>query len=98
MHIFWKHPVAILFLMFYTLLCIAQVRTDMLIVKRLKAHPGMSGIQAGGEWDGVFLLLVGGVFFFVSCCYAIGSKTETKFYLWLIFIVIVETITALNIG
>jgi len=58
----------------------------------------MSGIQAGGEWGGVFLFLVGGIFFLVSCCYAISSKTETKFYLWLIAIIIVETIAAFNIG
>lgn len=98
MQIFWRHPVAIIFLMFYTLLCINTVRIDLLIEERLKTHPGMSGIEAGGEWGGVLEFLVGGAFFLVSCCYAIGSKTETKFYLWLILVIIVETINVFNIG
>ncbi len=98
MQIFWRHPVAIIFLVFYTLLCINTIRINLLIDERLKTHPGMSGIAAGGEWGGVFAFLVGGIFFLVSCSYAIGSKTETKFYLWLILIIIVETITVLNIG
>jgi hypothetical protein len=98
MHIFWKHPIAIVFLVFYTLLCINTVLVSQLVEARLKAHPDMSGIEAGGEWGGLFLLFMGSVFFLVSCCYAIGSKTETKFYLWLIGLIIIENIAALNIS
>ena len=84
--------------MFYTLLCINTVRISLLVEERMKANPGMSGIEAGGEWGGLGLYFVGFTSFMVLGCYAIGNKTETKFYLWVIFIIIVETIAALNIG
>jgi hypothetical protein len=101
MHIFWKHPVATISLSLYTLLCIGFLRMVLQVDDRIKMNPGMSGGQAGGEGVGfgaVTLVEIAFIFGLIMAGYAIGSKTETRFYLWLIFIIIVETITVLNIG
>ena len=99
MHIFWKHPVAIIFLIFYTLLCVGFLRMVQQFHERIKMNPGMSGIQAGGEGVGygsVTLVEIVFIFGLIMAGYAIGSKTETRFYLWVIAIITVETIVALN--
>ena len=92
-----KHITALIFLVIYTLLCIKTAYNQLLVQERMKMHPGMSGIAAGGEWGGVPLLLVGSIFFLISCVYAIGKKEETKFYLFLISIIVIETIITINI-
>lgn len=100
MHIFWRHPVAIIFLIFYTMLCVGFARMVLQFHERMKLNPGMSGIALGGEGVGYgafFLVIIGFIFGMVVGGFAIGSKTGTKFYLWLILIIIVETITAVNI-
>ena len=70
--------------------------------ERLKhRQPGESGIMLGGEgvaYVDIFLVLIGGIFFLVTCGFAIASKTQTKFYLWLCLFIIAETIAVLNIG
>ncbi len=101
MQIFWRHPIAIISLLLYTLLCIGFLRMVLQVDERIKMNPGKSGIALGGEGVGfgaVTLVEVGFIFGLILAGYAIGSKTETRFYLWLIFIIIVETITVLNIG
>ena len=69
--------------------------------ERMKMNPGRSGISLGGEdvgFAGFFLFIIGAVFFIVTCGYAIGSKTEKKFYLWLCLVIVLETIVAWNIN
>lgn len=95
-----KHWIALIMLVFYTLLCIRLVVLGHQLSARLKAHPEMSGLAAGGELLGhasVFLFFVGGIFFLTTCGYAIGKPKDTKFYSWLIVIIVVETIITLNI-
>ena len=69
--------------------------------KRIKMNPGISGIELGGEGVGfgaVMLVEIGFIFGVITAGYAIGSNTETKFYLWLTLVIIVETIAVLNVG
>jgi len=98
MQVLKKHPIAIIFLIVHTLVCVQTLRVSMVVHERMEANPDMSGIQAGGEWGGVLLVFEASIFSLVSCGYAIGSRTETKFYLWLVFIIIVETITTIKIA
>lgn len=96
LEIFRKHSVALIFLLFYNLLCLQTLRDNKLVEDRLASNPGISGITAGGEWGGVLLLMAATIFSLFSCCWAIGSKTETKFYLGLILIIIAEAIAVLQ--
>ncbi|MDB5150852.1 MAG: hypothetical protein JWQ57_4872 [Mucilaginibacter sp.] len=99
--VFKKHPIAITFLILYTLFCIRAVNLSFQMEERIKRDPGISGIAAGGEAvQHVYILLIitGGIFFFISSGYAIAKQTETKFYLCAIFIMIAETIAAFQIG
>ncbi len=96
-----KHWMAFIMLLFYTLLCIRLIVLGHQLSERLKGHPEINGFEAGGEALGsvsLLLFVIGGIFFLVTCGYAIGKPTETRFYLWVIAIIVVETITALNIG
>ena len=95
-----KHPVAIIFLILYTLSCVHVVNLEFQLLERIKENPGISGIEAGGEgvgFTGFFLLIIGGIFFIICCGYAIAKPKETWFYLSLIVIIIVETIAVFNI-
>jgi len=101
MQVLKKHPIAVIFWVLYTLNCLNILRINHQFKDYLDKHPGISGIEAGGEglaWAAIGLCIFGTIFSLISGAYAIGSKTETRFYLWLILIIIVETITTLNIG
>jgi len=90
MQIFWRHPVAIIFLLFYTLLCIGTWRMGQQVHER--------GDGLGQAYMG--LGFIGTIAFLVNCSYAIASKTkaDTKFYLWMILIIIVETVAVFKVG
>ncbi|WP_295719988.1 hypothetical protein [Mucilaginibacter sp.] len=95
-----RHPIAIIMLVLYTSLCVYVIAIVCHFLTQLKEHPEISGISAG---EGIFyleafLFVVGGTFFLVSCGYAIGKPKETKFYLWLVFIIVTEGIITFNIG
>jgi len=97
----WKHPVAIIFYLLYTSICIRLIYLVVQFHERLKLQPGIGGVAAGGEGVqqvAIGLVLFAIIFGVVSSCYAIGSKKETRFYLWLIAILIVQTIVVLHIG
>jgi hypothetical protein len=99
--IFKKHFVAIIFLALYTLLGIRILEIGLQFKETLKTHPGMSGIVAGGEgveYCYILFLIVGCVFVLVMCGFAIAKKAETKFYLWLMLTIVVETFAFLNMG
>ncbi|WP_259068524.1 hypothetical protein HDF24_06510 [Mucilaginibacter sp. X4EP1] len=67
----------------------------------MKLHPDISPNAAGGEQLGqisIFLATVTIIFFVVSACWAIGSKTETRFYLCLCLIVVVQTFLIFHFG
>ena len=100
-YFFRKHPVAISFLILYTLLCIRAISTGFEMAKRMEENSAMSGIQAGGEGLGltnVFLVEIGSVFFLLCGGYAIAKPKETRFYLVAIAIVIVEAIAVFTIN
>ena len=99
--LFWKHPIASIFYLLYTSMCIRLIYMVVQFHERLKQQTGISGVAAGGEGVqqvAMGLVLFGVIFGVVSACYAIGSKKETPFYLWLIAIIIVQTIVVLHIG
>jgi hypothetical protein len=103
MPIFWKHPIAIIFLMFYTLLCVNLVRLKLQLNELVKVEAAVksSEIKTVGSHvtgNAGMLIMIFSVFFFVNGGYAIASKTKTKFYLWLLLIILIETFTAFNIG
>ena len=96
-----KHPVAITFLILYTLFCIHAVNLEFQLQERIKENPGISGIEAGGEGVGFtdfFLMIFGGIFFMICSGYAIAKPKEPWFYLLIIFIIIIETVTVFNIN
>lgn len=99
--LFKKHPISIVFLLIYTLLCFRAVNLHLQMMERIKQHPDIGGIAAGGEvvqYAYIFLIITGVVFFFISSGYAIAKPAESKFYLCAIFIMIAETIIAIFMG
>ncbi|TWI97070.1 hypothetical protein JN11_03530 [Mucilaginibacter frigoritolerans] len=99
--ILWKHPIAVVLYLLYSLLCYRLVSLNFKVEETIKQHPGISSNAAGGEVLGqvsVLLAMVTIIFFVVSGCCAIGSKTQTKFYLWLCLVVIVQTFVVFRIG
>jgi hypothetical protein len=100
--IFKKHPIAIVFFLLYTWLCIRTLEIQISFHERLKHRkPGESGIMLGGEgvaYSDVFLVLVGGVFFLVIAGFAIGNKIERKFYLLFGLMIVIETVATLNVN
>jgi hypothetical protein len=101
LQIFRRHPAAITSLVLYTGFCFIVLKRALQLADRIKMNPGASGNVFAGEGLSYlygFLTIIGAAFFFFNCVFAIGSKTERKFYLWVIFIVLVETITVLKIG
>jgi len=98
MQIFWRHPVAIIFLMIYTLLCIRLLNVEFQVRELIKMDREARGVGAEATGDSGLLILMFGISFFVNGGYAIANKVETKFYLWLIFITIIELIAVFKIG
>lgn len=100
--IFKNHLVAIIVFLLYSILCINTLRIGMEFRERFKNRlPGESGMTLGGEgvmWADVFLFLIGCAFVLVSCGYAIFSRQEPKFYVWLILIIILETVITFYFG
>jgi len=100
--IFKKHPVAIIFYLVYTLLSGRVLQIHLQFHETLKhLKPGESGLAAGGEavgWVDISFVMITGIFLLVLFANAIGRKTETKFYLWVSAIVIIQTIIIFNIG
>jgi hypothetical protein len=99
--LFKKHPISILFLCAYTILCARAVNLSLQLEERMKLHPEISGIAAGGEAAQsvyILLIIIGVVFFFIGSGYAIAKPAETKFHLWTILIVITEAVIAIHIG
>jgi hypothetical protein len=97
--LFKKHPVGILFLFLYAGLCVEVMRMGIQYQERRHAHPGVGGMVLGGEgmaYACFFWFIIGCLFFLVNLGYASCSKTESKFYGWLILIIVVETFTTLN--
>jgi len=69
--------------------------------ERIKMNPGVTGIALGGEGvslGGFFLFFIGVMFTIIMCGFAIARKTQTKFFLWLCLVIVVETVAALEIG
>jgi hypothetical protein len=101
--LFNKHPVAIIFLMFYTLLCINLLRLQLQLNELFKVEATVESTAArdlgmhvlGNEG---MLIMILSVFFFVNGGYAIANKTETRFYLWLLLIILIETFAVFKIG
>jgi hypothetical protein len=101
MQIIWKHPIATISLFLYTLFCMGFLRMVLQFHERMKMNPGVSGIELGGEGVGfgaIFLVIIGFIFGLITAGFAIGSKTEMNYYLWLILIIIIETIAVLNVA
>jgi hypothetical protein len=67
----------------------------------IRQHPGLSGHEAEGEaitWGYFGMLFFGCIFFLVCGCLAIAYRAETKFYLWLGMIAIIQPIVFLQIS
>ena len=85
--IFNKHPIAIIFLMFYTLLCvnlvtiITSLQLNELFKVEAAESPEMRTVGSQVTGNAGMLIMIFSVFFFVNGGYAIAGKTETKFYL-----------------
>jgi ABC-type multidrug transport system permease subunit len=96
-----KHPIAVVFYLLYSWLCYSLISAKFKFEETIKQHPDISHNVAGGETIGqisVLLSMVTIIFFVISGCCAIGSKTQTKFYLWLCLVVIVQTFVVFRIG
>ncbi len=94
-NLFKKHPLAIIFWLLYTLLCIHLLILSLHFDDQDKTNSGLSRIALGGEGamlSDIFLVIVGGIFFVVNCGYAIDSRKERKFYLCLMLFILVETV------
>ena len=99
--ILWRHPVAVVFYLLYSWLCYGLISSKFKFEQTIKQHPELSHNVAGGEvigQTGVLLTMFTIIFFVIIGCCAIGSKTETKFYLWLCLVVIVQTFVVFRIG
>jgi hypothetical protein len=99
--ILWKHPIVVLFYVLYSWLCYGLINSEFKLKTIIKQHTGISSNAAGGEVVGqmsILLAMVTIIFFVVSGCCAIGSKTETKFYLWLCLVLVVQTFTVFKIA
>ena len=96
MDIMYKHPIAVFFLLLYSILCINSIRMEIRLIKLMKLHPDVGGIALGGEWGGAGIFLFAAIFSLISCGCAMGNPKQTKFYLGLIVIIIVEAIIVLG--
>jgi hypothetical protein len=97
-----NHLISIIAFLLYSVVCIHTLQIGMAFRERFKNRlAGESGISLGGEgvmWADVFLFLIGCAFVLVSCGYAIFSRQEPKFYVWLISIIILETVITFYFG
>ena len=96
-----KHPVALALYCFYTAMCCRMTALDWEFHAYMKQHPGVSGIAAGGEmaaWRCIGNFFIGALFFLICGCLAIAYKKETKFYLLLALIAVLQPIVFLYAG
>jgi hypothetical protein len=89
-----KHPVAIIAVVLYTILCVRTLKLHFWLQDNLRQDTGLSGVEAGGEVVGLsdlFLVLVGGVIFLVNACWIIARPKRYKFYVLLLLAITFET-------
>jgi hypothetical protein len=99
--VLWRHPIAVVFYFLYSWLCYGLISSKFKFEETIKQHPDISHNVAGGEAIGQtsgLLAIVTIIFFVISGCYAIGNKTETRFYLWLCLVIVVQTFVVFRIG
>jgi hypothetical protein len=94
-----KYPVSLFCYVLYTLLCYRTLVVGLEFHERMLKNPKKSGIALGGEevaYLDIFLVLVAGVFLFILLINVIVKK-ETRLYLWLMLVIVVQTVASLNI-
>ena len=97
-----RHPVIITFYLIITFYCVRVTLNIWRFYDYMRQQPNIGGHAAGAGtaiWaEDIGMFLFGGIFFLVCGCLAIAYKAETRFYLWLGLIAILQPIVFLQIG
>jgi hypothetical protein len=96
-----KHPIVLAFHLIITSYCVWVTVNTWHFHDYIRQHPGISGVAEGGEgisFQSIGMFFVAGIFFLICGCLAIAYRAETKFYLWLALIAILQPIVFLQIG
>jgi hypothetical protein len=92
-----KHPVSVIFYSAYTWLCYEVLRSRLEFHQWLKTHPQHSiSYGEGIAYIAFFRVIVGAIFGLVTLINALVSK-QVFFYAWLMAIVFIQTLVALNV-
>ncbi len=97
--LFKKHPIALIFLVVYSLLCIRILYVTKSFSNSVHQYPDGRHLALGEgiAYGDMFLVLIGVIAFLIIAGHAITIKRSSKFYLCIMSIIVIETIAALTI-